>query len=94
VNTLIKSKAGKDFVALAIAREENREEVEAYLKEHPRNAHVVLNEKSTWQSYNNKGITPTFYLIDQGGVVRFSGYGASPEQMQIIDRLIEGLRSK
>jgi thiol-disulfide isomerase/thioredoxin len=94
VNTLIKSKAGKDFVALAIVREEKREEVEAYLKQHPRNANVVLNEKSTWQIYDNQGITPTFYLIDQEGVVRFSGYGASPEQMRIIDRLIEGLRSK
>jgi thiol-disulfide isomerase/thioredoxin len=94
VNALIKSRAGKDFVALAIAREAKREEVEAYLNQHPRNANVVLNEKSTWQSYNSPGITPTFYLIDQEGVVRFSGSGASPEQLRIIDRLIEGLRNK
>jgi thiol-disulfide isomerase/thioredoxin len=94
VNTLIKSKAGEDFVALAIAREESREEVEAYVKQHPRNANVVLNERATWQSYNSQGTTPTFYLIDQEGVVRFLGYGASPEQLRIIDRLIEELRSK
>jgi len=94
VNSLIKSKAGKDFVALAIAREDNRDEIEAYLKERPLSADVVLNEKSTWQSYDSRVITPTFYLIDRDGIVRFSGYESSPELIRIIDRMIEGLRSK
>jgi thiol-disulfide isomerase/thioredoxin len=94
VNSLIKNKLGKDFLALAIAREENREEIETHLKQHPRNARVVPNEKSTWQTYDNQGITPTFYLIDKEGVVRFSGYGGSPEQIRIIERMIDGLRGK
>jgi peroxiredoxin len=94
VNSLIKRNVSKDFVALAIAREENREELEAHLKQHPRNANVVSNEKSTWQTYDNQGITPKFYLIDKEGIVRFSGYGVSTEQIKIIDRLIDGLRDK
>jgi cytochrome oxidase Cu insertion factor (SCO1/SenC/PrrC family) len=94
VNSVIKDKAGKDFVALAIAREGNRGEIETHLKQHPRNAIVAANEKSTWQTYNDQGVTPAFYLIDQQGVVRFSGFGSSPEQIRILDRLIEGLRSK
>jgi peroxiredoxin len=94
VNSLIKSKEGTDFVALAIAREGSREEIETHLKENPRNACVVPNEKSAWQSYNSQGITPTFYLIDRKGVVRFSGYGASTEQIRIIERLIDESRAK
>jgi peroxiredoxin len=94
VNSLIKSKGGKDLVALAIAKEENREELEAHLKQHPRDARVVPNEKATWQSYDKPSITPTFYLIDREGFVRFSGKGASPEQIRIIEKLIDGLRSQ
>jgi hypothetical protein len=74
--------------------EDNRDDIKAYLKERPTTAEVVLNEKSTWQSYDGQVITPTFYLIDKEGVVRFSAYGSSPELIRIIDKMIEGLRSK
>jgi thiol-disulfide isomerase/thioredoxin len=80
VNSLIRKNVGKDFVALAIAREENRDEIEAHLKQYPRNASVIPNEKATWRTYDSQVITPTYYLIDKEGVVRFSGYGASLEQ--------------
>jgi hypothetical protein len=62
------------------------------LREQPRNATVVVNDKVTWQTYNGQGITPTYYLIDTRGVIRLSGYGASPEQLKVIERVVEQMR--
>lgn len=92
VNALIKKDAGKDFVALAVAKEEDAEEIKRHLKDEPRNATVVLKDKVTWQTYNSESITPTYYLIDPQGVVRLSGHGASPEQLKVIEKLVEEIR--
>jgi thiol-disulfide isomerase/thioredoxin len=92
VNALIKKDAGKDFVALAVAKEEDAEEIKKHLQDEPRNATVVLNDKVTWQTYDSEGITPTYYLIDTRGVIRLSGYGASPEQLKVIEKLVEQIR--
>jgi thiol-disulfide isomerase/thioredoxin len=92
VNSLIKKNAGSDFVALAVSREEDSEEITKDLRENPRNAVVVVNDKATWQTYDSQGITPTYYLIDTRGVIRLSGYGASSDQLKVIERLVELIR--
>jgi len=92
VNALLKKEAGEDFVALAVAREDDAEEIKKHLREEPRNATVVVNDKAAWQTYNSQGITPTYYLIDTRGVIRLSGYGASVEQLRAIEKLVEQIR--
>jgi len=92
VNSLIRKNRGQDFIALAISREANPEEVRNYLKNHPCEAPVVLGDRATWQTYNSQGITPAYYLIDRQGRIQFSGYGASPELIQVIDKKIRELR--
>lgn len=94
VNDLIKKNLNEDFAALAIAREDGRAEIENYQKQEAKNAVVIPGEKTIWQTYNSLGITPTFYLIDQQGIIRFSGYGASAELIEVIDKLTNQLREK
>jgi peroxiredoxin len=94
VNSLIKNHAGKDFVVLDVAREDDAEEIRKHLKDEPRNATVVVNDKATWQTYNSEGITPTYYLIDTRGIIRMSGYGAAAAQLKIIEKLVEQIRKE
>jgi peroxiredoxin len=92
VNALIKHVSGEDFVALAVAREEGADEIKRHLQEEPRNATVVVNDKATWQTYNSEVITPAYYLIDTHGVIRLSGYGASSEQLKVIEKMVQQIR--
>ena len=92
VNALTRNMAGADFVALAVAREEGADEIKRNLQEEPRYASVVVNDKATWQTYNSEGITPAYYLIDSRGVIRLSAYGASSEQLKVIEKLVKQIR--
>ena len=93
-NSLVKRVGGKDFIALDVTREESAEEISKNLRENPREATVTLFDKSAWQTYNRQIITPTFYLIDHRGIIRFSGYGASSEQLKVIERLVAQIRKE
>jgi hypothetical protein len=85
--------ADQSFIALDVAREDP-EEIKSYLREYPRLATVTLNDQSTWKTYDQPIITPAYYLIDPRGVIRFSGYGATPEQFKIIERLVGQIRKE
>ena len=91
VNALIRKEAGEDFVALAVAREEDADEIKRHVRDEPRNA-IVVHDKATWQTYDGPSITPTYYLIDTRGVIRLSGYGASSEQLKAIEKVVEQIR--
>jgi thiol-disulfide isomerase/thioredoxin len=93
-NSLVKRVAGKDFVALDVTKEESAGEISSNLRENPREAIVTLFDKSAWQTYNRQIITPTFYLIDHRGIIRFSGNGASSEQLKVIERLVAQIRKE
>lgn len=93
-NSLVKRSAGRDFIALDIPKEESAEEIRSNLRESPREAIVTLFDQSAWQTYNRPIITPTFYLIDNRGIIRFAGQGASSEQLKVIERLIEQIRKE
>jgi thiol-disulfide isomerase/thioredoxin len=93
-NSLVKTMAGKDFIALDVAREESVEEISSNLREYPRHATVTLSDKSAWQTYDRQIITPAYYLIDPRGMIRFSGYGASSEQLKVIERLVAQIRQE
>jgi len=93
-NSLVKRVAGKDFIALDVTKEESAEEISSNLRENPREAKVTLFDKSAWQTYNRQVITPTFYLIDHRGIIRFSGAGASSDQLKVVERLVEQIRKE
>ena len=93
-NALVKRSAGRDFVALDVTKEESAVEISNSLGENPRAAVVTLFDKSAWQTYNRPVITPTFYLIDHRGIIRFSGNGASSEQLKVIERLVAQIRNE
>jgi peroxiredoxin len=92
VNTLIEKNRGADFVALAVAKEDNAGEIKANLREQSRNALIALYDRSAWQTYDRASITPTYYLLDKQGVIRLAGSGASSEQLKVVDQLIERMR--
>jgi peroxiredoxin len=92
VNTLIEKNRGADFVALAVAREENAEEIKANLREHQRSALIALYDRSAWQTFDRAIITPTYYLLDKQGVIRLAGSGGYSDQLKVIDQLIEQMR--
>ncbi|MEW6127965.1 MAG: TlpA disulfide reductase family protein [Acidobacteriota bacterium] len=94
VNSLIKKNKNEDFVAIAVARENDIAEVNKYLAQNPREAKVALSNEEIWQTYNRPTITPTYYLLDKKGVIRLSGYGAYTDLIKIIDKKIEEIRSQ
>jgi hypothetical protein len=79
-------------VALDIAREEDANSIKSNVKEFPRNARVTVRDQAAWETFDRQVITPTFYLIDQRGVVRLSAAGASLDQLKVIDRMVENIR--
>jgi thiol-disulfide isomerase/thioredoxin len=91
-NALVKKLADKDFIVLDVAREASAGEINSNLRESPREATVTLNDQSAWQTFDRQTTTPAYYLIDTRGVIRFSGYGGSSEQLKVIERLVEQIR--
>lgn len=91
VNALVAKHRGDKVTALAMARETEAAEVKDHLQEHPRRAVVALHSEAVWQRYNEQGITPAYYLIDQQGVIRVFGYGGSSELIKVLEKEIEQL---
>lgn len=92
VNELIARNRGADFVALAVARETDGEEVGSYLAQYPLQAEVALYHESLWRTYNPETVTPLYCLIDPHGTVALLAAGAKSELMKVIDKLIEDIR--
>jgi len=76
-NDLADAERGTSFNWFAIARENDRVEIERFLAAHPMSATVALNDSSTWATYNPTGVTPFFVVIDSKGIIRFRAAGAS-----------------
>ena len=76
-NDLADAERGTSFNWLAIARENDRIEIERFLAAHPMNALVALNDSSAWTTYNPTGVTPFFVVVDSKGIIRFRAAGAS-----------------
>lgn len=93
INSLIQKNKNEDFVAIAIARESSREEINKYLEQNPREAIVTLNDEKVWQIFNSRTVTPSYYLIDKEGVIRLSGFGAYTDIVKIINKKIEEIRA-
>jgi thiol-disulfide isomerase/thioredoxin len=91
-NALLLKNKSEDFVAIAVSREGNLDEINKYLAKNPRDAKVVLNNGEIWPIYNSQITTPTYYLLDKQGVIRLSGYGAYPDIIKIIDKKIQEIR--
>jgi thiol-disulfide isomerase/thioredoxin len=76
-NDLANAERGTSFTWLAIARENDRVEIERFLVAHPMNATVALNDSSAWATYDRTGVTPLFVVVDSKGIIRFRAAGAS-----------------
>ena len=76
-NDLADAERGTSFTWLAIARENDRVEIERFLAAHPMSAKVALNDSSAWATYNPTGVTPFFVVVDGKGIIRFRAAGAS-----------------
>jgi thiol-disulfide isomerase/thioredoxin len=76
-NDLADAERGRSFTWLAIARENDRVEIERFLATHPMSALVTLNDSSAWATYNPTGVTPFFVVVDNKGIIRFRAAGAS-----------------
>ncbi len=76
-NDLADAERGRSFTWLAIARENDRVEIERFLAAHPMSALVALNDSSAWATYNPTGVTPFFVVVDSKGIIRFRAAGAS-----------------
>jgi thiol-disulfide isomerase/thioredoxin len=76
-NDLANAERGTPFTWLAIARENDRIELERFLAAHPMSALVALNDSSAWATYNLSGVTPFFVVVDSKGIIRFRAAGAS-----------------
>lgn len=68
---------GHAFTWLAVARENDRVEIERFLAAHPMSATIALYDSAAWTTYNPTGVTPLFFVVDKKGVIRFRGAGAS-----------------
>jgi len=76
-NDLADAERGSSFTWLAIARENDRVEIERFLVAHPMSATVALNDSSAWATYDPTGVTPFFVVVDGKGIIRFRAAGAS-----------------
>ena len=77
VNAIAVSAANAPYWWVAVVREHDRAAITRHLAEHPRSGRVVLSDSATWAAYNPAGVTPLFVVVDQQGVVRYRGMGAS-----------------
>ena len=76
-NDLADAERSTSFTWLAIARENDRVEIERFLAAHPMSALVALNDSSAWATYDRTGVTPFFVVVDSKGIIRFRAAGAS-----------------
>jgi thiol-disulfide isomerase/thioredoxin len=91
INLYLEKNKRPDLIALATSREITAEEIKPYLEKNPKQSTVVLYDKAAWQIFNQQMITPTYYIIDKDGIVRFSGKGASPELIDVMDAILKML---
>lgn len=67
----------EDFNLLVLPKETDNKKIDEHLKEYPKEGLFLNHDKKIWDRFNSIGATPTFYLIDQNGVIHLTGRGAS-----------------
>ena len=77
LNAIAEQFGGSDFEVIAIAREADAEEVHRHLKDHPKDATILLYDEAAWEEFNPQGATPTIYLIGPDGTIQLRGQGSA-----------------
>ena len=77
LNDLVTALRGMPFTWVAVAREQDPEEIQRHLVEHPISGTVTRFDSTAWATYNPMGITPLFVLVGRDGVVRLRAAGAT-----------------
>jgi thiol-disulfide isomerase/thioredoxin len=80
----------EELTWLAISKESDVQEVNEFLREHHRAAHIVMADSATWREYNPTVVTPTYYVIDPSGTIRLREQGASAAHTvaKVVDDLV------
>lgn len=70
-------KYGSKFAWVAMPNDTSRTALLEHLTKYPMRATVTERDDAAWSTYNPRGATPVFVVIDQRGIVRFRAEGAS-----------------
>ncbi len=73
----VADKYGAKYVWVAIPNDTSRADIEQHLTKYPMRATVTERADAAWDTFNPRGATPAFVVIDQRGIVRFRAEGAS-----------------
>lgn len=95
MSELQKTYGGKGFVLIAINVDENRSDMEDFLKSHAAKFTVVRDASQKLVEKTGIGTMPSAFLIDRDGKVRFthSGYHGSETKKKYVEE-IESLLKK
>jgi len=77
LDTLVAHCDTTQFQAICAAAETDRDEIAEFLRDQPYGGIIVPYAEQLWQTYDARGTTPVYYVIDRDGSVVYSGTGAS-----------------
>jgi len=80
LDELVRQFAPKGLTLLAVNVGESRDTVEQYLREMPREPHVVLENDTNLAKFYNSGGFPAYVLIDREGKLAGAQRGAGGEE--------------
>ncbi|MFW6137423.1 MAG: TlpA family protein disulfide reductase, partial [Candidatus Aminicenantaceae bacterium] len=85
----ITDKYGDRVTVLSIMIPPDETAYQNYLKDHTMSSLAVKSNDDLRETYNPSVITPTFFVIDKTGTIRFKGSGISV--IEVVDRLLESI---
>ncbi len=74
-----------------IVSQDNAEKSVAYSRRHDIQCPVIVDDRLSVSKQYDPAATPTLFLVDVGGKVRFTSYGFSKEDLNELSRLIASL---
>ena len=78
-----------DFVMVAIAREQSKREIEAYLKNHSLSFPLAADPgRKVYKLFANAGI-PRSYVVGRDGMIVFQGVGYNPKEFDKMAHIIQ-----
>jgi thiol-disulfide isomerase/thioredoxin len=77
------------FQAIAAAGDRDTTDIATFLRTSPYDGITLSYEPSLWRTYDRRGTTPVFVLIDQEGTIALAGSGAS--LMAVVERMTADL---
>ncbi len=89
LNGMMADDSGSALALVACCLESDTSQIRSFLKDQPYDGTIVPYDSVLWQQFNHRLSTPAFCLLDQKGIIRFAGSGAS--MFPIAQKVAEGL---